>query len=1822
MPAAPLPEFVSSVSEKIPESQAARLHSTAIAQDHLLNSLAHGALVELASGREPAVPVGDIPAKHCTCRDCESAVSPGAYLADLLRYAINHVRIRHDEWSETDPVDLGRLTSWFHQPFGKLPASCDAVEEPISLIRIVVEVLQDYLGAPASLTDSAQKAHNQYLWTAYETILGELGTSYTELRLVVAGATTNADGEKSRQRLAGRIGIPLEAEGIPDVLAWMLHDPPSLTEKVLQGKFGFAGTHFQPRPAAAVDRCHLLTLQREHLREQWKSEDRQEEFWPADRAIVDPSLIGPDDMRPQVHEPGSGWNLNPARDMWQDRHMWLLDRLQMIETSYQDDDSVSKLIEEFVWAGQGPLSLDEFLDYRQELDPGDGQQALQLLQQHYRLEDTGYRLLMNLLDKKEVIGEPLDEAEVAQLLQITLDVLRRRETMRPGGWLDQERAAEISLSLGYFWINPKKPDKDVRLHLDQEGRETWQQALQKDSRRPILDPDLVQLADLEQPYGGDMAFTLWDSRTGILRRLRDDLEGLGDLDLQLRQALDMNADELEALAQAYEEGEDVEEGLTQRGLAPATLAFLARMRALPSVLDQEREEMLDILIQVIKERDLYGSWRREEAEREMTLSPDFFQLPPQGKGVPFTGPTWRAPSSTRRAWEKRLRARSEMMETTRQALHDAVATAEQAALPPWRDALVDSLYEPEMTLEEKGRWLTDRLLIEVMAGSCRNTTRVGQAIETLQGLIFGIRSGRLFPFHADMLEKASDWLILQSEAFEEEWRWLGSYATWRGAMFVFLYPENLLAPTLRRRQTPGFRQLVDDLGTGGSLSAERAAAIAEDFTRYVQDVANLKVRATCQTNLRSPDLVNWNRSRLFVFAQSGFTGPTYWSAYDPLSKDRGYEQSFWQRVPTLPPNSEVIGAVPYRNIDGEHHIFLLARGLVEGHTALFCTRFDLIQGTWDNPTEDPPALELPRGISGLVVLQTYHEKDPPHVLISVDDRILMRGLNEQGSGWVDDSGKLEANDTQEDGSLPDELKGWKMTHVPFKKYTDVVLEAAIELDSPSDRVSGSFTLIFSAYQRQPDNSWGLSIFCNTSRKGLLCREAAITQIAEWGWGLFYGFKGVIKTPIPNDEVQENQIPYTLHVFCGDKWSVIQNGWGQDEYGVPHIRYARKIDRIYAWDAIAPGWGPPFYHDESRLFAYQHRQLSLDPRTAGPFTGQYRVHSLQPYFSQKQRLIPVLRDVDVIIGPRATTRSAASVSQLVVEANAGESLANQTYIEEIFLHGPLQIALELQRSKQFLAALDWLRTIYDYSGEAGIRRYVPYALKQSYQQWKIGARLDERGLLRDPGWLLDPLNPHAAATLRPAAYNRYILMTVIRCLLDYADAEFAADTPESIARARGLYQTALDLLQGEELRVEKRPCEQLKHQLRLPEEASPGIKAAYDRLGRELDPVDEVAIVEVLVPELQSYMAEGRLGEAIRLVNETRSTRAPGQNQAAMAETETRRREELYADLVTQPGLVRSLSVLAVGQDADTHFLQPIPSITAHILQPSLDTVGLSVYVPGSSPDIFQPRSSLAFCIAPNPIPAAMRLRAEVNLLKIRTCRNFAGMQRPLEIYSAPIEATSGLPSVIQGRISVPAAPAPQATSYRYDYLVEHARQLADRAAQMEAAFLAALEKYDAERYNQMKARQDLRLARAGVRLREFHVREAEMGVFLAQFQRQRAVIQSDTYEDSINAGPNAFELAIIRAYEVAGLARQDAATINAFVQATQAMVTAATASLARGRRQRGQQHWLQPVPWEHKRPTVPLQPRQEQALPALRLAGSDVGRHGSCRKLWQTRISA
>ena len=81
-----------------------------------------------------------LPSPSCICRDCEAAVSPAAYLVDLLDYTVRYVK------RGGAAIDLPYLDATFLQRFSELPLVCGQVEASVPQVRIGVEVLRRFVG--------------------------------------------------------------------------------------------------------------------------------------------------------------------------------------------------------------------------------------------------------------------------------------------------------------------------------------------------------------------------------------------------------------------------------------------------------------------------------------------------------------------------------------------------------------------------------------------------------------------------------------------------------------------------------------------------------------------------------------------------------------------------------------------------------------------------------------------------------------------------------------------------------------------------------------------------------------------------------------------------------------------------------------------------------------------------------------------------------------------------------------------------------------------------------------------------------------------------------------------------------------------------------------------------------------------------------------------------------------------------------------------------------------------------------------------------------------------------------------------------------------------------------------------------------------------------------------------------------------------------------------------------------------------------------------------------------------------------------------------
>src|SRR5262249_13101689 len=287
-------------------------------------------------------------------------------------------------------------------------------------------------------------------------------------------------------------------------------------------------------------------------------------------------------------------------------------------------------------------------------------------------------------------------------------------------------------------------------------------------------------------------------------------------------------------------------------------------------------------------------------------------------------------------------------------------------------------------------------------------------------------------------------------------------------------------------------------------------------------------------------------------------------------------------------------------------------------------------------------------------------------------------------------------------------------------------------------------------------------------------------------------------------------------------------------------------------------------------------------------------------------------------------------------------------------------------------------------------------------------------------------------------------------------------------------------------------------------------ALLARLKTRLANISERDRLRDTVVRIQGVLRDGgspdhRFIQADQLAAQAEAESAPSMMGEVLSESRDLR-EQLYLSVAGKPGVDAAMQSVGEAARADfTMAMTIVTNLTAEQLdsEPALapwlrvtsrsdvnanDGTGTANLTALQTYQRFQigfvpSAAALWGCIPPNPTPASLRQHAEVNLRKLRSGRNIAGMIRDLDPYAAPTNTATALPTIgAGGQLNLPGTVSIQPTLYRYTVIIERAKQLTQTAIQMEAAMLAALEKADDKAYGLLKARQDLNLSQANTAL--------------------------------------------------------------------------------------------------------------------------------------------
>ncbi|MBT3146065.1 neuraminidase-like domain-containing protein [Neptunomonas phycophila] len=398
-----------------------------------------------------------------------------------------------------------------------------------------------------------------------------------------------------------------------------------------------------------------------------------------------------------------------------------------------------------------------------------------------------------------------------------------------------------------------------------------------------------------------------------------------------------------------------------------------------------------------------------------------------------------------------------------------------------------------------------------------------------------------------------------------------------------------------------------------------------------------------------------------------------------------------------------------------------------------------------------------------------------------------------------------------------------------------------------------------------------------------------------------------------------------------------------------------------------------------------------------------------------------------------------------------------YYRELFCHLPLQIAENLNANQKFEEAQRWYHYIFDPTANENTAnpsdrnwRYAPFRFQDlpNFQEMLT----DEAALEQ---YRSDPFNPWAIARLRPSAMQKTVVMKYIDNLLDWGDHLFTQDSYESINEATLLYITALDIL-GERP-VKRGACS-------VPESTT------YDEIAKEIDGESEFVVLENLAQNLRSTP---RLpSSARRVVDDGTFSVVPSRYQEMLGR-------------VAEGNISSTIPVLDLSY---LHVFIPADSLEDDTGANTSDaTIASSSLV-----DLSKVRT--VFCIPENEHLLGYWDRVEDRLFKIRNCMNISGMRRALALYAPRIDpmllvrakaAGLSLEDVLnlEGDPSTPL--------YRFQVLLERARNLSATVQSFGGALLSALEKKDAEELNQMRTTHEQNIISLTRKVKQNQIAEAQ-----------------------------------------------------------------------------------------------------------------------------------
>jgi len=217
-------------------------------------------------------------------------------------------------------------------------------------------------------------------------------------------------------------------------------------------------------------------------------------------------------------------------------------------------------------------------------------------------------------------------------------------------------------------------------------------------------------------------------------------------------------------------------------------------------------------------------------------------------------------------WEQVVKPlNNQLRENQKQALISYLQV--QKDLIDWGVVDADSLFE--------------FFLIDVQMGACMETSRIKQAISSVQLFI-----------QRCMLGLEADYGVANDVLDRERWNWMQKYRVWEANRKVFLYPENWIDPQLRDDKSPFYKELESEL-LQKDINTNNVQNSLKNYLFKVDEVANLKVVGLFLDN---------DECKLHIFGKSRNAPYFYYYRYFDTEENNWYP---WEKLQVDIPSYEM-----------------------------------------------------------------------------------------------------------------------------------------------------------------------------------------------------------------------------------------------------------------------------------------------------------------------------------------------------------------------------------------------------------------------------------------------------------------------------------------------------------------------------------------------------------------------------------------------------------------------------------------------------------------------------------------------------------------------------------------------------------------------------------------------------------------------------------------------------------------------------------------------------------------------------------------------------